>query len=244
MLGIFVQALDTYNRVWSKKSWCDTVLQIFCETGSWSPFFSFSMFFFATRIHYNSLEVQMLMQSLKHCFWIILYLLIYYLRFFEDSRVRNSAFPTFLFGHVRSVWWMQRPSGQANLTVFMKLCTHISWPVDMAISQYHRNIANLVYEHEYPSMTDELYDPRLLVRGMYRIYCVGWNGMYSIRAELELAFWWEMVTCVNLTMNGACHFFPNSGRQSSEGILVKLGCSTWNKDSTQSQLFFSWTIWL
>lgn len=52
-------------------------------------------------------------------------------------------------------------------------------------------------------MTDELYDPRLLVRGMYRIYCVGWNGMYWlnsrnwIRASLELAFggrWWHVST--------------------------------------------------
>ena len=27
LLGIFVQALDTYNRVWSKKSWCDAVIR-------------------------------------------------------------------------------------------------------------------------------------------------------------------------------------------------------------------------
>ena len=92
-------------------------------------------------------------------------------------------------------------------------------------------------------MTDELYDPRLLVR-VHRIYYVSWNGLYWLNscnwigASLFLPFggrWW-LESAWQWMAN---HFFPSSGRKSrktNEAILVKLGCSTWNKDSVR------WTI--
>ncbi len=92
-------------------------------------------------------------------------------------------------------------------------------------------------------MTDELYDPRLLVR-VHRIYYVSWNGIYWLNsrnwigASLFLPFggrWW-LESAWQWMAN---HFFPSSGRKSRKtnaAILVKLGCSTWNKDSVR------WTI--